>query len=40
MSKRILLVKPGLDAHDMGIKLISRALRDAGGERSYTGVSM
>ena len=36
--KRILLSKPGLDAHDMGIKLIARALRDAGGEVIYGGI--
>lgn len=36
--KRILLAKPGLDAHDMGIKLIARALKDAGAEIVYGGI--
>ncbi|MFH1624612.1 MAG: cobalamin B12-binding domain-containing protein [Pseudomonadota bacterium] len=36
--KRILVAKPGLDAHDMGIKLIARALKDAGAEVVYGGV--
>jgi len=35
---RILLAKPGLDGHDRGIKLIARALRDAGFEIIYTGL--
>ena len=29
---RILLAKPGLDGHDRGIKVVARALRDAGFE--------
>ena len=37
-KRRILLAKPGLDAHDMGIKLIARALRDAGAEIIYGGI--
>lgn len=37
-KKRILLAKPGLDAHDMGMKLIARALKDAGAEVVYGGV--
>ena len=37
-KKRVLLAKPGLDAHDMGIKLIARALKDAGIEIVYGGI--
>lgn len=35
---RILLAKPGLDGHDRGIKVVARALRDAGFEVVYTGL--
>jgi methylmalonyl-CoA mutase C-terminal domain/subunit len=35
---RILIGKVGLDGHDRGIKLIARALRDAGMEVIYTGL--
>lgn len=35
---RILMAKPGLDGHDRGIKVVSRALRDAGFEIIYTGL--
>jgi methylmalonyl-CoA mutase C-terminal domain/subunit len=35
---RILLAKPGLDGHDRGIKIVARALRDAGCEVIYTGL--
>lgn len=40
MSKtiRVLVAKPGLDGHDRGAKVISRALRDAGMEVIYTGL--
>ena len=41
MSKRklrILVAKPGLDGHDRGAKVVSRALRDAGFEVIYTGL--
>jgi methylmalonyl-CoA mutase C-terminal domain/subunit len=38
MAGRILLAKPGLDGHDRGVKLIARALRDAGLEVIYTGL--
>ena len=31
-------VKPGLDGHDRGAKVIARALRDAGHEVIYTGL--
>jgi methylmalonyl-CoA mutase, C-terminal domain len=34
---RILIAKPGLDGHDRGAKVVSRALRDAGFEVIYTG---
>ncbi len=37
-SVRILTAKVGLDGHDRGIKVISRALRDAGVEVIYTGL--
>jgi len=35
---RILLAKIGLDGHDMGIKILALALRDAGFEVIYTGL--
>lgn len=35
---RVLAAKPGLDGHDRGIKIICRALRDAGMEVIYTGL--
>jgi len=35
---RILMAKPGLDGHDRGVKVIARALRDAGMEVIYTGL--
>lgn len=35
---RILMAKPGLDGHDRGVKIVSRALRDAGFEVIYTGL--
>jgi methylmalonyl-CoA mutase, C-terminal domain len=35
---RILVAKPGLDGHDRGIKVVARALRDAGVEVIYTGL--
>jgi methylmalonyl-CoA mutase C-terminal domain/subunit len=35
---RVLLGKVGLDGHDRGIKLVARALRDAGVEVIYTGL--
>jgi len=40
MSKKIkvLIAKPGLDGHDRGAKVVSRALRDAGMEVIYTGI--
>jgi methylmalonyl-CoA mutase C-terminal domain/subunit len=35
---RILLAKPGLDGHDRGVKVVARALRDAGIEVIYSGL--
>ncbi len=35
---RVILAKPGLDGHDRGIKVIVRALRDAGMEVIYLGL--
>lgn len=35
---RVLVGKPGLDGHDRGAKVVSRALRDAGMEVIYTGI--
>ena len=35
---RILVAKPGLDGHDVGAKVIVRALMDAGFDVVYTGV--
>jgi methylmalonyl-CoA mutase, C-terminal domain len=35
---RVVIAKPGLDGHDRGAKVISRALRDAGFEVIYTGL--
>ena len=38
VSARIVVAKPGLDGHDRGIKVVARALRDAGHEVIYTGL--
>lgn len=35
---RVVIAKPGLDGHDRGAKVISRALRDSGMEVIYTGL--
>lgn len=35
---KIIAAKPGLDGHDRGIKVVARALRDAGMEVIYTGL--
>jgi methylmalonyl-CoA mutase, C-terminal domain len=35
---RVLTVKLGLDGHDRGVKVVSRALRDAGVEVIYAGL--
>ena len=32
------MAKAGLDGHDRGVKVVARALRDAGMEVIYTGV--
>lgn len=37
-SVRVLIAKPGLDGHDRGAKVMTRALRDAGMEVIYTGL--
>lgn len=34
----MVLAKPGLDGHDRGVKVVARALRDAGMEVIYTGL--
>src|SRR4029453_17161777 len=35
---RVVVAKPGLDGHDRGVKVVARALRDAGFEVVYTGL--
>src|SRR5689334_9205238 len=35
---RVLLAKVGLDGHDRGVKIVARALRDAGMEVIYLGL--
>jgi methylmalonyl-CoA mutase C-terminal domain/subunit len=35
---RILLAKVGLDGHDRGVRVVARALRDAGMDVIYTGL--
>jgi methylmalonyl-CoA mutase C-terminal domain/subunit len=35
---RVLLAKPGIDGHDVGVKIVARTLRDAGMEVIYTGL--
>jgi len=35
---RIVVAKVGLDGHDRGVKVVARALRDAGFEVIYTGL--
>ncbi len=37
-SLRIVIAKPGLDGHDVGAKVVARALVDAGHEVVYTGL--
>jgi methylmalonyl-CoA mutase C-terminal domain/subunit len=34
----VVVAKPGLDGHDRGVKIVARALRDAGIEVIYTGL--
>lgn len=38
MKGRVLLAKPGLDGHEAGVMLVSRALQDAGFEVIYLGL--
>jgi methylmalonyl-CoA mutase, C-terminal domain len=35
---RVLIAKVGLDGHDRGVKIVARALRDAGVEVIYLGI--
>jgi methylmalonyl-CoA mutase cobalamin-binding domain/chain len=35
---RVLVAKAGLDGHDRGVKVVARALRDAGMDVIYTGL--
>ena len=35
---RVLIAKPGLDGHDVGAKIVARALMEAGFEVIYTGL--
>lgn len=35
---RVVLTKPGVDGHDVGVKIVARGLRDAGMEVIYTGL--
>jgi methylmalonyl-CoA mutase cobalamin-binding domain/chain len=35
---RVLVAKVGLDGHDRGVKIVARALRDAGMEVIYSGL--
>lgn len=35
---RVLIAKAGLDGHDRGVKIVARALRDAGLEVIYLGI--
>lgn len=35
---KVVLAKPGLDGHDQGAKVVTRALMDAGFEVIYTGL--
>lgn len=35
---RVLVAKAGLDGHDRGVKIVARALRDAGVEVIYLGI--
>jgi methylmalonyl-CoA mutase C-terminal domain/subunit len=37
-TKRVLIAKVGLDGHDRGVKVVARALRDAGIEVIYLGL--
>lgn len=37
---RVLVAKPGLDCHDIGVKVLCAALRDAGMEVIYGGLGL
>lgn len=37
---RVLLCKPGLDGHDRGVKIVARALQNAGMEVVYLGLRL
>ena len=37
-ARKVIVAKPGLDGHDRGAKVVSRALRDAGMEVIYMGL--
>lgn len=37
-EQRIVIAKPGLDGHDRGMKIVARALREAGFEVIYMGL--
>ncbi|MCC7302698.1 MAG: cobalamin B12-binding domain-containing protein [Bacteroidia bacterium] len=38
MGKKVLLAKPGLDGHDVGVKVLAHALKQEGFEVVYTGL--
>lgn len=38
MIKKIVLAKPGLDGHDVGVKVLAHALKENGFEVVYTGL--
>ena len=38
MTIKVLIAKPGLDGHDVGAKLVGRALAEAGMEVCYSGL--
>ena len=38
MAIKVLVAKPGLDGHDVGAKVVCRALMDAGMEVTYSGL--
>lgn len=35
---KVVIGKPGLDGHDVGVKVVARALMDAGFDVTYTGL--
>jgi methylmalonyl-CoA mutase C-terminal domain/subunit len=38
MAIKVLMAKPGLDGHDVGAKVVCRALMDAGMQVTYSGL--